>query len=123
MSGPAETPERAAAAKAREAQAALAAEGEKPRPIPPPPIRDPLPFCVWTTVAVLAWIVTPAVAAAAFGLVGLRAYARAWKAGLRRSNCVLGDPRWVMLYLGIVTAAGLLWTAVKVWRLAGRFWA
>jgi hypothetical protein len=118
VSGP-ETPERAAARRAREAQAALAAEGEAPRPIALPPIRDPLPFCVWTTVAVLSWIVTPAVAAAAFGLVGLRAYARAWKAGLRRSNCVLGDPRWVMLYLGIVTAAGVLWTVMRIWRLVG----
>ncbi|HKV06736.1 MAG TPA: hypothetical protein VJ725_01275 [Thermoanaerobaculia bacterium] len=118
MSGP-ETPELAAARRAREAQAALAAEGEMPRPIPPPQIRDPLPFCIWTTVAVISWIVTPAVAAAAFGIVGLRAYARAWKAGLRRSNCVLGDLRWVMLYLGIVIAAGVLWTGVKIWRLAG----
>lgn len=117
MNGP-ETPERAAARQAREAQAALAAQGEAPRPTPPPQIRDPLPLCIWTTVAVIAWIVTPAVAAAAFGIVGLRAYARAWKAGLRRSHCVLGDPRWVMLYLGIVITAGLLWTAVRIWRLA-----
>src|SRR4051794_30829810 len=48
--------ELAAAREARTAQEALAAEGERPRPIPPPAIRDPLPLCVYTTVALLAWI-------------------------------------------------------------------
>lgn len=109
-----ETPELAAARHAREAQAALAAEAARPRPIPPPAIRDPLPLCVYTTVALLAWFLTPALMAAVFGTLGLRAYARAWKAGLRKSDCVLGDPRLVMLYLGLVAVAGATWT---VWRI------
>ena len=61
---------------------------------------------------------TPALVAAVFGFLGLYAYVRAWRAGLRRSDCVLGDPRLVMLYLGLLGTAGLGWT---LWRIAGRF--
>ena len=102
---------RAAAREARAAQESLAAEGDRPRPIPPPSIRDPLPLCVYTTVALLAWIFSPALVAAVFGFAGLHAYAKAWRAGLRRSDCVLRDPRLVMLYLGFIGVAGLVWTA------------
>lgn len=105
----------AAARRARAAQEALAAAGERQRPIPPPPIRDPLPLCVYTTVALLAWIVSPGLVAALFALAGFRAYAQAWRAGLRRSDCVLVDPRLVMLYLAGVALAGFAWTA---WRVA-----
>lgn len=107
------SPAMAAAREARAAQEALAAEGERPQPIPPPPVRDPLPLCVYTTVALLAWIFSPGLAVAVFGFAGLHAYARAWRAGLRRSDCILGDPRLVMLYLGLAGAAGLGWT---LWR-------
>lgn len=111
------TDPRQAAREARESQAALAAAAAHPQPIPPPPIRDPLPLCVYTTVALLAWLLTPAAVAALFGLLGVIAYARAWRAGLRKSDCKLGDPRLVMLYLGLVAAAGLGWTAIEVIRL------
>jgi hypothetical protein len=114
-----ETPELAAARRAREVQAARAAEGALPQPIPPPAIPDPLSLCVYTTVALLAWIFTPALAAAVFGAVGFHAYWRSWRAGLRRSDCILRDPRLVMLYLGLVTAAGAAWTVLRVWRLFG----
>ena len=110
----------AAAQEAREAQAALAADGAHPRPIPPPAIPDPLPLCVYTTVALIAWLVTPALTAACFGALGFRAYWRAWRAGLRRSDCILRDPRLVMLYLGLVTAAGVMWTVLRVLRLLER---
>ena len=115
-----ETPELARAREAREAQAALAAEGTKPRPIPPPAIPDPLPLCVYTTVALLAWIFTPALAAAVFGAVAFRAYWRSWRAGLRRSDCLLRDPRLVMLYLGLIVAAGVAFTVLRVLRLFGK---
>lgn len=110
-----------AARRARAAQEALvaAAGAERPRPIPPPPIRDPLPLCIYTTVALLAWFLSPALVAGLFALAGLGAYARAWRAGLRQSDCVLGDPRIVMLYLGLVTAAGLGWTAWRIVHLLG----
>jgi len=115
-----ESPE-LAARRARAAQEALVATAgaERPRPIPPPPIRDPLPLCVYTTVALLAWFFSPALVAALFALAGLGAYARAWRAGLRRSDCVLGDPRVVMLYLGLVAAAGVGWTAWRIVHVVG----
>ena len=115
-----ETPELAAARRAREAQAALAAEGALPRPvvpIGPPAIPDPLPLCVYTTVALLCWIFTPALTAAVFGAVAFHAYWRSWRAGLRRSDCVLRDPRLVMLYLGLVAVAGVVFTVLKATRL------
>ena len=108
------TPELQAAQEARAAQAALAAEGARPRPIPPPAIPDPLPLCVYTTVGLLAWIFTPAATVALFGAWAFRAYWKAWRAGLRKSDCILRDPRLVMLYLGVLSAAGAGWT---VWRL------
>jgi hypothetical protein len=108
-----ETPALTAAREARAAQAALAAEGERVRPLLPPPVADPLRFCVWTTVALLAWFLSPALVAALFGFAGLFAYTKAWRAGLRKSDCILRDPRLVMLYLGLVGVAGLGWT---VWR-------
>jgi hypothetical protein len=110
---PVETPELKAAREARAAQAALAAEGARPRPIPPPAIPDPLPLCVYTTVALLAWVFTPAATVALFGAWAFRAYWRAWRAGLRKSDCLLRDPRLVMLYLGVLSAAGAGWA---IWR-------
>ena len=114
-----DTPE-LAAARAREAQAARAAEAARPMPIPLPAIPDPLPLCVYTTVALLAWVFTPALAAAGFGAVAFHAYWKSWRAGLRRSDCILRDPRLVMLYLGLVTAAGAAWTVLRILRLLGR---
>jgi len=104
-----------AAREARAAQAALAEAGERPQPTPPP-VRDPLSLCVNATVALLGWIFTPGLVAAVFGFLGLYAYARAWRAGLRRSDCVLRDPRLVMLYLGLLGTAGLAWTTWRIFR-------
>ncbi len=115
MSEPgAESPELQAARRAREAQAARVASGHPPAPMPPP-IADPVSFCVWTTVALLAWIFTPPATVAVFAAFGLWAYARAWRAGLRRSDCVLRDPRLVMLYLGLLLVAGAACTWLG-WR-------
>ena len=114
-SGPAlENPALAAAREARAAQIALASAGERPQPIPTPAIADPLSFCIYTTVALLAWIISPPLACAVFGFAGLHAYTRAWRAGLRKSDCFLRDPRLVMLYLGLVAVAGLGWTVLRV---------
>ncbi|HEY2293122.1 MAG TPA: hypothetical protein VGM86_20650 [Thermoanaerobaculia bacterium] len=115
-----ETPELTRARQAREDQAALAAEGARPRPIPPPAIPDPLPLCVYATVALLAWIFTPALAAAVFGAVAFHAYWKSWRAGLRRSDCILRDPRLVMLYLGLVAAAGTAFTVLRLLHLFRR---
>ncbi|NJN16122.1 MAG: hypothetical protein HC822_07490 [Oscillochloris sp.] len=74
---------------------------------PLPAVRDPLPYCIYATVALLAWLFSPAVAVAAFAALGFYRYWRAYRAGLRASDCILGDPRRVMAYLGILFVAGL----------------
>lgn len=71
---------------------------------------DPLRFCVATTVALIAWLVTPSLAVVIFGTLGLVMYARARRQGLLKSRCLLGDTRWVMVYLAVLTAAGLFFT-------------
>ena len=67
---------------------------------------DPIRFCVYTTVALLAWLVGPPVMVMAMSGLGLWAYSRAVRAGLTRSKCVLRNPKLVLLYLGSVFAAG-----------------
>ena len=68
---------------------------------------DPLRYCVMTTVALLAWLVGPALMVVAMSALGLIAYGRALGAGLTRSRCVLGDTRLVMVYLLIAFGAGV----------------
>ncbi len=73
---------------------------------------DPLRLCIFTTIAVIAWIVTPPLAALWFSGVGIWGYARARRAGLLRSRCLLGDTRLVLLYLAAVFAAAT-WFSVR----------
>jgi uncharacterized membrane protein len=73
---------------------------------------DPIRLCVYTTIALLAWIVSAPVMMMAMSALGLVGYARAMRAGLTRSKCVLRRPRLVLLYLGTVFAAGA--TAIVV---------
>jgi hypothetical protein len=72
----------------------------------PPSTFDPIRFCVYTTVALLAWLVSPPVMVMAMSGLGLWAYWRAMRGGLTRSKCVLRNPRLVLLYLGTVFASG-----------------
>jgi hypothetical protein len=76
-------------------------------------VFDPLKYCIFTTVALLAWLVGPAIMVAVMSAIGLAAYWTARRAGLTRSRCVLGDTRLVMLYLAAAFAAGL---GSIVWR-------
>jgi hypothetical protein len=64
---------------------------------------DPLRLCVYATVALLAWLLG-AWAVVAFAVLGVVGYARARRAGLLQSNCVLRDTRLVIGYLGIIAA-------------------
>lgn len=68
---------------------------------------DPIRFCVFTTIGLLAWIFGPPLAVTALSGLGLWAYAHAWRQGLRQSKCVLRDPRLVMIYLGGAFVLGL----------------
>ena len=61
---------------------------------------DPLRFCIFTTIAVLAWLLTPAVAILVMSGLGLWAYGRAYRAGLRETRCVLRHVGFVFGYLG-----------------------
>ena len=72
---------------------------------------DPLRLCVFTTVALLTWLIGPAVVVAFAGL-GFTGYVRARRAGLTRSRCLLRDTRLVLGYLALVglsALAGVAW--------------
>jgi hypothetical protein len=76
---------------------------------------DPLRLCVFTTVALLTWLIGPAVVVA-FAALGFAGYVRARRAGLTRSKCLLRDTRLVLGYLALV---GLSALAGVVWQLRG----
>ncbi len=83
-------------------------------PAPEAPF-DPLRLCIFTTVALLAWIFGP-VAVAVFAVLGLSGYWKAHRAGLTRSRCYLRDVRLVLLYLGLVLVAALAGIAWNLHR-------
>ena len=64
---------------------------------------DPLRLCIFATVALLGWVLGP-LALAFFAGLGIVGYARARRAGLLRSKCLLGDTRNVLGYLGLLAA-------------------
>ncbi|WP_430645373.1 hypothetical protein [Agromyces sp. GXS1127] len=80
---------------------------------------DPLRLCIFATVALLGWALGP-VALIVFAAVGFAAYWRAWRAGLTRSRCWLRDTRLVLLYLGVLAAAGVAGAVVWATALAAR---
>ena len=75
---------------------------------------DPLRLCIFTTVALLAWLLGP-FAVATFAAVGLAGYWRAHQAGLTRSRCYLRDVRLVLLYLGVILIAAVAASAWTIW--------
>ena len=77
---------------------------------------DPIRLCVYTTIALLAWIVSAPVMMMAMSALGLVAYRRAMRDGLARSKCVLRKPRLVLLYLGSVFIAGAVAIGIRVAR-------
>lgn len=82
------------------------------------PPFDPIRFCVFTTVALLAWLLGPPVMVMAMSGLGLWAYRRAMRAGLTETKCVLKKPRLVLLYLGAAFASGAVGLA---WRMVHWF--
>ena len=93
----------------------------KPSPDPTAPgspaAYDPLRLCIYTTITLIAWVVTPPAAAMVFSALGLAGYLRAYRAGLTRSRCLLGDTRLVLAYLAVVLVAS---TAVTIYSVLGR---
>lgn len=82
-----------------------------PFDIPRPESRrslDPVRFCAMTTVALIAWVVSPPVCLMIMSGFGLWAYARAIRGGLRESRCVLKRPVLVLGYLSLTFVAGAL---------------
>lgn len=80
---------------------------------------DPIRLCVYSTIGLLAWLLTPAAVMAVFSGVALVAYWRARRAGLVESRCKLGDTRLVMTYLGVLFLAGAGFTLYRVLGLMG----
>ena len=72
---------------------------------------DPLRLCVFSTVALLGWLLGPW-ALVVFASAAVVGYARARRAGLLRSRCKLGDTRLVLAYL--VVLAGVAAAAIIV---------
>jgi hypothetical protein len=94
-----------------------AAEGT--RVADPSATFDPLRYCIFTTIALLAWALSPPVAVMLMSGLGLWAYARAWRAGLRRSRCFLGDVRVVLAYLGAAFLLGSVFAVMRLVELLG----
>ncbi|MGB5038668.1 MAG: hypothetical protein WBQ66_18820 [Blastocatellia bacterium] len=82
-----------------------------------PPVFDPIRYCVFTTVAIIAWVFSPPVAVVLMSGMGLWAYVDAYRKGLRESKCLLRDPRIVMVYLALAFVAGITALVVMVIRL------
>lgn len=91
-------------------------------PLPAPEAEqapfDPLRLCIFTTVALLGWVIGP-FALAFFAALGFVGYWRARRAGLTRSRCLLRDTRLVLAYLAVLGAAGVLGVTVQAAGLLG----
>ncbi len=77
------------------------------------PSFDPLRLCIYTTVALLAWIGGP-FAVLVFALLGLAGYWRAHQAGLTRTKCYLRDVRLVLAYLGVISIVAAVAAGLKL---------
>ncbi|MDX1690022.1 MAG: hypothetical protein R3290_03255 [Acidimicrobiia bacterium] len=87
----------------------------QPKRLPEPPEAfDPLRFCIFTTIALVAWVITPPAAVVWTSGMGLWAYGRARRAGLVKSRCVLGDTRLVMAYLALAFVGGAVALGFRV---------
>lgn len=80
---------------------------------------DPLRLCIYTTIGLISWIITPALTVAIFGTIGVVGYVVARRRGLAKSRCKLGDTRLVVAYLAIATALGAAATVMRVIDLVG----
>lgn len=86
---------------------------------PRTPARDPLRLCIFTTIALLAWVLTPPLVVTFFAGLGIWAYTKAYRGGLKTSKCILKDTRLVLAYLGAAFLAGAFFTIQKVLDVIG----
>ena len=77
---------------------------------------DPVRFCAMTTVALIAWLLGPPACVMIMSALGLWAYARAIRGGLRESRCVLKRPALVLGYLSIAFVGGAVALAMRIVR-------
>jgi hypothetical protein len=73
-------------------------------------------LCIYTTIGLIAWLITPALTVALFGTMGVAGYVRARRHGLASSRCYLGDTRLVIAYLALAALAGTSWTIWSVFH-------
>lgn len=71
---------------------------------------DPLRLCIFTTIALLAWLLSPPVVVVWMSSLALWAYWKAHRAGLTRSRCYLRDVRLVLAYLAAAWVLGIVFT-------------
>jgi len=76
---------------------------------------DPLQLCIYTTIGIISWLITPALTVTVFGGLGVVGYWRARRRGLAKSRCKLGDTRLVIAYLAVVATIG---AAATIYRIA-----
>jgi hypothetical protein len=74
-------------------------------------------LCIYTTIGLIAWLITPALTVAIFGTLGVVGCARARHRGLAKSRCKLGDTRLVIAYLAVAAVAGIAVTAYNMFQL------
>ena len=80
----------------------------------PQQVFDPLRLCIFTTIALLAWLLTPPLVVVWMATLGLIGYVKAYRAGLTKSRCYLRDVRLVLLYLGVAWLLGVVFTVREV---------
>ena len=85
-------------------------------PAAEPKQYDPLQLCIYTTIGVISWVITPPLTVAIFGTIGVVGYGNARRKGLAKSRCKLGDTRLVIAYLAVAAVAGWVVTAVSLAR-------
>jgi hypothetical protein len=88
-------------------------------PAPAGAPRDPIHYCVLTTMVLIAWLVGAAPALLLASSLALLAYRRAYLAGLRDSRCRLRRPWLIFGYLGLCWLAALAGTARLIRRMIG----
>jgi len=75
---------------------------------------DPVALCIYTTIGIISWLITPALTVTIFGTLGVVGYVRARRRGLAKSRCKLGDTRLVIAYLAVAALVGAAFTVLNV---------